>query len=129
MIPLMTREPEQPLLQDGVTLVPERGCEAETALPVGDAKQSVLTPPVCATARLIVREVAQPITVGRVVFTRGHPWPLREVWAPSLPVSFAARVLAQAALLGIVRPGHGGKLRTPIRVSSTRRTDKGQTPR
>jgi hypothetical protein len=46
VIALAVRQPEQPLLEDGIPLVPQGQREAETLLVIADASQAVLAPPV-----------------------------------------------------------------------------------
>ena len=57
VIPLGSRKPEQSLLEDWVTLVPEREREAEPSLAVAEAEESILSPSIGTAARVIVREV------------------------------------------------------------------------
>src|SRR4029079_1354471 len=42
VVPLVAREAEEALLEDGVAAIPQRQREAQPALPVADAEQSVL---------------------------------------------------------------------------------------
>ena len=91
VVPLGPGEPEEPLLQDGIAPVPERQREAEPALAVGDAEQSVLTPSVRAASGVVVRQVVPAVAVLRVVLPHRAPLPLGKVGSPPLPVPGPAR--------------------------------------
>jgi hypothetical protein len=54
---------EESLLEDWIAPVPERQGEAEAPLPVGDAEQTILTPPVGSAPRLVMGEVVPHIAV------------------------------------------------------------------
>src|SRR5262249_45340497 len=79
--------------------------EAQTALAIGDAEQSVLAPAVRAAAGVIVREVIPAIAVGGVVLADRSPLALGEVRTPALPVARAARVFLESGGFGS-RVGH-----------------------
>src|SRR5688572_24525087 len=96
-----TSEPEQPLLQDRILLVPERDRKADPRLTVAEAEHTVFTPTVGAAAHVDVREVVPAVTVLRVVLAHGAPLAFGEVRAPALPVLLAAGVLPEAAALGV----------------------------
>ena len=96
-------EAEQPLFQDRIPSVPQREAEAEAPLPVGDAEESVFTPPVGPAPRLIVGEVVPHIAILRVVLAHRAPLTLREVRPPPLPVALATSVLREALSF---RSGH-----------------------
>ena len=85
VVALAVGEPEQPLFQDRVPLVPERERKAQPLLVVGDSAQAVFAPPVGARARLVVREVVPRVAVLAVVLADRAPLPLAEVGSPFLP--------------------------------------------
>src|SRR5688572_8414241 len=101
VVALGTREPEQPLFQDRIPVVPERDRKADPRLAVAEAEQTIFTPTIGAAARVVVREVVPAVAVLRVVLAHGAPLALREVGAPALPVLLAAGVLSEAAALGV----------------------------
>jgi hypothetical protein len=57
VVALVAREPEEPLLEDGVLAVPQRERQAQPSLAVAEAQQAVLAPAVGAAARVVVRQV------------------------------------------------------------------------
>ncbi len=63
VVALAVRETEQPLLEDGIGAVPQRECEAQLLVVVGDAGQAVLSPPVGPRPGLVVRERVPRIAV------------------------------------------------------------------
>src|SRR5687767_12797143 len=85
VIALAVGQPEQPLLEDGVTSVPECERKAQALLVVGDAPEAVLAPSVRARARMLVREVVPGIAVVAVVLADGAPLSFAEVRPPFLP--------------------------------------------
>src|SRR6185437_469887 len=67
VVAFWTGETEEPFLEDRIAAIPERQPEAEPALPVGDAEETILAPTVDPAARMVVREVVPAIAVGGVV--------------------------------------------------------------
>src|SRR5690349_14383517 len=57
VVPLGVREAEEPLLEDRVSLVPQRDGEAEVLPAVADAAEAVLPPPVGTGTGVVVGEV------------------------------------------------------------------------
>src|SRR5207244_9102798 len=78
-------ESEQPLLEDGVSLVPQRQAEAQALMVVRDAEKTVLTPPIRPRARVIVREVLPGVPSGRVILAHRAPLTVGEIGAPAPP--------------------------------------------
>ena len=106
MVALWAREAEEPLLEIRIPLVPEREGEAQPRVPVSDPEQAVLTPPIRAAARVIVREVIPAAAVFGVVLADGAPLTLGQERAPPRPVLLAARVARDAVTFGTWRLGH-----------------------
>ncbi len=79
MIALRTGETEESLFEDGVLLVVKREREAESRLTITDAEQAVLSPPVRAAPRLIVREVLPAGAELGVVLAHRPPLALGEI--------------------------------------------------
>src|SRR5206468_12751482 len=100
VVALGAREAEEALLQNGIAAVPEREREAQSALAIGDAEESVLAPPIGAAPRVIVREVVPRGAVRRVVFAHRAPLALGEVGPPALPILLAPGIQCEAHLLG-----------------------------
>src|SRR4029078_1474749 len=109
VVALAVGEAEDPLLEDGVPLVPQGEREAEPLFVVGDPAQAVLAPAVRAGARLVVREVVPGAAVGAVVLADRPPLPLPEGRSPFLPGGARLSRVVQPALLGAVleRSIHG----------------------
>ncbi len=101
MIALAIGQPKSSLLQNRVCFVPEREGEAQTSLAVADPQQSVFAPTIGSASRMIVREVFPASAILGIVLADRSPLPLREVGAPSLPVFFAPRVLAEPMPLSV----------------------------
>src|SRR5215470_13227077 len=79
VVALRARQSEEALLQDWIFRVPKRERETKSALPIGDTQQSVFTPAISATARVIVWKIIPAISIGRIIFTDCRPLPLGEV--------------------------------------------------
>src|SRR6266511_1015925 len=101
MIPLVARQPEQPLLKNRVAAIPKRECETQVLMAVADAGDSVFIPPISFGARMIVRQVLPRCTVRAVVFTHGAPGTIADVGAPALPVGGALVGWVEALFFGI----------------------------
>ena len=71
VIAFAIRQTEQPLLQDGIAPVPQRDGEVEEAIPIADAAEAVLAPPVRAGVGLLEREISPGVT-GRLSSPRGR---------------------------------------------------------
>src|SRR5262245_31128526 len=98
MVSLGPGEPEQSLLEDRVTAVPERDGEAQPLVVVADPPEAVLTPSIRARPRVIVRQVVPGRPVATVVFAHGSPLALAEIRPPASPVHGAPRRLVDANL-------------------------------
>src|SRR5690606_28588833 len=85
VVALGVREAEEPLLYYGVLPVPKGEREAEDLPFVGDAGESVLAPPVCTRAGVVVGEVVPRSAVFAVILPYRPPLPLAQVGAPFLP--------------------------------------------
>jgi hypothetical protein len=96
------REPEHPLLQDGIGAVPQREAEAEMLVIVAEPGDAVLAPLVGPGTRLVMGEVAPRVAVVAVVLPHGAPLALTHVRSPSLPRHALAR-LRQTIGLGPLR--------------------------
>eukprot|EP00048_Salpingoeca_helianthica_P012880 m.189738 g.189738 ORF g.189738 m.189738 type:complete len:423 (-) comp15433_c0_seq5:99-1367(-) len=101
MVALGAGEPKEALLQDRILVVPESDAKTKPALTVTDAKQSILSPPICTRASVIVRKIPPACTIGRVVLAHSAPLPLRKIWSPPLPVFLASSVLCQPRRLAV----------------------------
>jgi hypothetical protein len=95
-------QPEEPLLQDGIALVPEGEGKAEDLVAVADASEAVFSPAVGLAPSPIMGEVAPGVPVGTVVLADGAPRPLREVGTPPPPAGMVVRDLAEPGVLGRV---------------------------
>jgi hypothetical protein len=100
VVPLMSREPEQSLLEDRISAVPEREGEAESALAVGDSEKPVFSPSVRATAGHVMGEALPNLARGRVILAHRTPLPLGEVRSPALPIQLASGVFFETERFG-----------------------------
>jgi hypothetical protein len=100
------REAEQPLLQDGVTLVPERQAQAQVLIAIGEAGKAVLVPAIRAASRVVVRQILPGAAVVAVVLANRAPRAVADVGAPSPPVGGAGGGGGQATVLGGRRLTH-----------------------
>jgi hypothetical protein len=99
VVPLAVGEAEEALLEDGVTLVPEREREAEALALVAHSGDPVLAPTVGAGASLVVGEVVPGVAVRAVVLADRPPLALAQVGAPLPPGHSGLARLVEALLL------------------------------
>ena len=85
VIALVRVDPEQPLLQVRIALVPERRREAQELVAVAQPGDAVLAPAVCLRARLVVGQIAPGVAIVRIVLAHGAPRSIRDVGAPAAP--------------------------------------------
>jgi hypothetical protein len=111
-------QPEDTLLKDRVRPVPQRQREAHPLTLVADPRDAVLTPPVGARPRLVMREVVPRVPVPAVVLTDRPPLTLGHVRAPRLPRDLARARLLQPHVLRSPRRAHA-RQRTRIHGSGT----------
>ena len=97
-LPSLGREAEQPLLEDRVAAVPERGREDEELVAVADAGDAVLAPAVGLAAGQVVRQVVPGVAVGAVVLADGAPGAVADVGAPAPPAADIVLDLLQAGV-------------------------------
>src|SRR3982751_3266853 len=87
VVALAVGEAEQPLLQDRVAAVPERGRETEDLPVIADPEQAVFAPPIGAAPRDVVTERVPRRPAGAVVLADGSPLPFADIRAPGLPAA------------------------------------------
>ena len=90
VIALVAGQAENPFLQNGIALVPQRQRETDQLPPVADAGQAVFIPAVGSRAGVVVWQIVPCVAVGAVVFAHRTPGALAEVGPPTFPV-FPAR--------------------------------------
>ncbi len=100
VVALAVGEAVEALLQDRITLVPQREGEAQPLLVVAQAAEPVLAPLVGARARLVMREVIPGVAVVAVVLANRAPLPLAQIRPPFLPRDSRLSRFVQAFLLG-----------------------------
>ena len=86
VVAFVARQPECALLQDRIATIPQGHREADDLVPVADAGEAILVPPVGARAGVVVREVLPGRPVGTVVFADSAPRTVADIGAPALPV-------------------------------------------
>ncbi len=99
MVALGVREAEEPFLQDRVGTIPQCHRQAEHLLAVAEAADAVLSPPVCAAARMVVREVVPRGPICAVVLAHRAPLAVADVRTPSPPVGTPEAVILEARVL------------------------------
>ena len=99
VVALAVVQAEHPLLENRVGAIPQRQRQAQTLTLVTDPGEAVLTPPVSARPRLLVREVVPRIPPLTVVLPHRRPLPLRQIRTPRLPRSRAGASILQALML------------------------------
>src|SRR5207302_170724 len=98
-------EPEQPLLEDRIVLVPQGDREAEVLPPVADAAETVFSPPVRPRTRVIVREVVPRGSAGAVVLAHRAPLACRQIRTPPPPPLEAGAVGVEPVLFRVASHG------------------------
>ena len=83
VIALGVGETEEPFLEDGVVLVPQRDAEAQVLPAIADAAEPVLAPAVGARARVLVGEVVPRRAARAVVLAHGAPLARRQDTDPT----------------------------------------------
>jgi hypothetical protein len=73
MITLIASKTKEPFFQDRITTIPQRQGETEALVIIGDAGETVLTPPIGSRTSMIVREKIPGIARGAIVFPHGSP--------------------------------------------------------
>ena len=73
VVPLAVRESKEAFFENGIFAVPESRGKSEAAFPVAKAEKAILTPAVCAAARVIVRKVFPTSSVWGVILAHGGP--------------------------------------------------------
>jgi hypothetical protein len=85
VVALPVRQTEPALLEPVVPLVPQRDRQVQEAVSVAQARDAVLTPPVCAGVALVEGKVAPGIAIRGVVLPDGAPLAAGLVRAPQPP--------------------------------------------
>ena len=104
VVALAVGEAEQPLLENGVLAIPQRGSEAEAALTVAPSQQAILAPAVGAAAGMVVRKIVPAGAVGRVILPDGCPTGAPTSTAPSASNSSGADCPAPGARIPPAHP-------------------------
>jgi hypothetical protein len=73
VVALVAGESKEPLLEDGILLVPQRDAQAQVLIAVTESTEAVLVPAIGAAPRVIVREVVPRLAGRTVVFADGAP--------------------------------------------------------
>src|SRR6266700_6378146 len=106
MIALGIGQPEQPLLQDRIALVPQRDAEAQEKMLVAKPADAILAPAIGPAARVIVREIRPRVAIGAVILAHRPPLAIADIGPPAPP---------RRAAPGFVKPAAFGRLRDGLR--------------
>jgi hypothetical protein len=109
VVALAIGQPEHPLLENRVRAVPQRQRQAQPLTLIADPGDPILTPPIRARPRLLVREVVPRIPAPAVVLAHRPPLALAQIRAPRLPRSGAGARLLQPLMLGSVELRRSGR--------------------
>ena len=90
VVPLRIGEAEEPFLEDRVVPVPQGHREAESSLPIAEARESVLAPSIRPAPGMVVRERIPRRSVGRVVLSNRAPLAFAEPRSPLSPGAMGA---------------------------------------
>src|SRR5580704_4949751 len=85
VIPFTVRQSKQALLENGIAPVPQGESKAQLLFVVGDACDSIFSPTIRASARLIMAEVIPSVPIVAIVLSDGAPLAFTEVRPPFLP--------------------------------------------
>src|SRR5215831_9627929 len=78
-------EPEQPLFQYRISLVPQGERKAKSLGVVRDPGETVFPPAIGTRPRLVMRKVAPGVAILAVILTNGPPLPFTQIGTPLLP--------------------------------------------
>ncbi len=105
VIALLIGQPEQPLLQDRVALVPQGDREAQVKMIVAKPADAVFAPAIGPAARVIVREVFPCVAIGAVILAHRPPLAIADIGTPAPPLD---------AVAGFRQPASFGRLRDDV---------------
>src|SRR5262245_29313257 len=133
VIAFAVRQADEPLLEDGVALIPEGERQAKLAVVFAIARQSIFAPAVGAATSVIVRQIIPGRSAGAIVFAHGAPLTLANVGAPLAPGLFAAIGLVESLLFGGhfrggCRPQGGKSPAVELRSAERGETLRNSTP-
>src|SRR5437899_2871471 len=100
VIALGTREAKEAFFENGISAVPKRQGEAQPALPIANAEQAILAPPVGPAARMIVGKKVPTGPVAGVVFADGSPLPFGQIGSPAFPIFLPAGIFLETLIFG-----------------------------
>src|SRR5207248_1936912 len=96
-------EPEDPFFENRIASVPKREREAQPLLVVAEASDPVLTPPIRATAGVVMREILPGVSMGAVVFAYRSPLAFGKIGSPLTPGFIPSIGLSETVSFGGIR--------------------------
>src|SRR5262245_45353306 len=99
MVAFAVGQPEQALLDDRISTIPQSEREAEALAVVANAGQTILAPAVGARAGVVVGEVIPRVTVVAVVLAHCAPLALAQIRSPFLPGNLPRSSLVESEML------------------------------
>ena len=87
VIALVIGQPEQALLEDRITFVPQGEGQAKSLVVIGKSGDAILAPSIGATTGMVVGQILPRIAVLAVVFTYRPPLALAKIGTPLSPKS------------------------------------------
>jgi hypothetical protein len=120
MITLMTSDAKKALLEDVILAVPQRERQTHALAIIGDPGNTIFSPSISPRTCMLVGKVVPSVAVVRIVLSNGclctetysrtsslaaevketHPLPVRNIWAPSLPVDLPLAIGLETIPLG-----------------------------
>src|SRR5579864_9225426 len=101
MIAFVIGEPEQPLLQDRIALVPQGDAEAQVKMLVAKPADAVLAPAIGSAARVIMREIGPRIAIFAVILAYRSPLAIADIGPPTPPRGPLPSFVQPAAFCGL----------------------------
>src|SRR6266478_277198 len=101
MVSFVARQTEQPLLENGIGLVPKSETETNELVAVTDRGKTIFVPAIGARTSVIVRKIFPCLSGRAVVLANRSPRAIADVGAPALPMCFVCTCFIESFFFGI----------------------------
>src|ERR1700693_1386197 len=98
VIPFPIGQPEKPLLQNRIFLVPQRQSETNMLVPIANSADPVFAPAIRPRVRVIEGQIIPGVPIRAIVLANRPPLPLGKIRPPALPVNFTSLARLQPLL-------------------------------
>jgi hypothetical protein len=95
VIPFVSVESEEALLENWIAAIPECQTEADKLMAIADSGDAILSPAISPRARMVVWEIFPGGAARAVVFANSSPLPLGQIRTPALPIFFPGARLVE----------------------------------